>query len=131
MTLRTCILSCVLALSVLATGCMGSNPNQGAETPAAVQGSCETAYAYAPGGYIINIVSGDAVILDPTSNDFYLFCTPNEARKHLAKRIEERALPAGDWRIYKVYGTWNELVTEISPGTFLLNVPAPLVDWVD
>lgn len=131
MTARMCILSCVFALSLLSFGCVGSGTNQGGDTPPTAQGNCEAAYAYAPGAYIINIVSGDAVILDPTSNDFYLFCTPAEARKHLDKRIAEKALPPGDWKVYRVYGTWDELVTEISPGNFLLNVPAPIVDWVD
>lgn len=131
MTARAWILSCVFALSLMTAGCFGSTATQGGDTPAIAQGACEAAYAYAPGAYIINIVSGDAVILDPTSNDFYLFCTPADARKHLAKRIQEKALPDGDWKIYRVHGTWDELVTEISPGNFLLNVPAPLVDWVD
>lgn len=130
MTLRTYAFACLLVVMLLATGCAGSNTQSGSDMPAATE-QCDATYAYAPGAYIINIVSGDAVILDPLSNDFYVFCTPETAQKHLEKRIANQELPQGDWKVYRVYGTWNDLATEIGPNDYLLNVPAPIVDWVN
>lgn len=130
MILRTCVFPCLLAVMLLATGCAGSNTQGSAEAPVDAA-KCDATYAYAPAAYIINIVSGDAVILDPMSNDFYVFCTPESAQKNLEKRIAKRELPQGDWKIYRVYGTWMELATEIAPNEYLLNVPAPIVDWVN
>lgn len=129
MTLRTCVFPCLLAVMLLSAGCAGSN-TQSTAAPVDIT-KCDATYAYAPGAYIINIVSGDAVILDPMSNDFYVFCTPETAQKHLEKRVADKELPQGDWKIYRVYGTWMELATEIAPNEYLLNVPAPIVDWVN
>lgn len=131
MTVRNCAFFCLLAFILLSAGCVASSPNQGVDAGMPASGQCDAAYAYAPGAYVINIVSGDAVILDPMSNDFFLFCTPEAAQKHLDKRVAEKNLPQGDWKIYRVYGTWNELASEVAPNTYLLNVPAPLVDWVN
>ncbi|MEG2172304.1 MAG: DVU_2496 family lipoprotein [Desulfovibrionaceae bacterium] len=132
MTVRNSAFFCLLACIVLAAGCVASSPNQGADTATpAASDQCENIYAYAPGAYIVNIVSGDAVILDPSSNDFFLFCSPEAAQKHLNKRIADRELPPGDWKVYHVFGKWEEIASEIGPNAYLLNVPAPIVDWVN
>lgn len=132
MVIRNLVLSCLLVLLTMTAGCSAGSPNQkGAGSAASANADCTEAYAYAPGAYIINIVSGDAVILDPLSNDFLLYCTPAAARKGLEKRIADRELPPGDWKVYRVYGQWNELVTEVAPDVYMLNKPAPIVDWVN
>lgn len=132
MTLRSCAYFCLLAFVMLTAACAASGPNQGTSNDStAASGPCDATYAYAPGAYIINIVSGDAVILDPLRNDFYVFCTPEAAKKHVEKRVANRELPPGDWKVYRVYGTWNDLATEIGPNSYLLNIPAPIIDWVN
>ena len=131
MLLRCFALFCLTAVLSL-TGCAGGSADGGAVPSASGEPSeCTEAYAFAPAAYVIHIVSGDAVILDPLSNDFPLFCDAQSAAKGLESGLAEGRLPAGDWKVYRVYGEWSDLATEISPGVFLLNKPAPIVDWVN
>lgn len=122
----------LLILLALTAGCMGGGTSSGGAAPSA-QGdvaNCTEAFTYAPAAYVIHIVSGDAVILDPLANDFQLFCDPDSANKGLQKALAAGAVPQGDWKIYRVYGQWTEITTEAAPGVYLLNIPVPLVDWV-
>lgn len=132
MFLRRFAQLCLMAVLCFAAGCAGGAADGGSVPSASGDpAKCTEAYAFAPAAYVIHIVSGDAVILDPLSNDFQLFCDAQSAAKGLEKEIGEGRLPAGDWKVYRVYGEWSDLATEVSPGVFLLNKPAPIVDWVN
>lgn len=123
----------LLMVMALGAGCVGGGTSSGGVVPS-VQGDvtqCTEAFTYAPAAYVIHIASGDAVILDPVSNDFQLFCDTTSATKGLQNALTQGAIPEGDWKIYRVYGQWSDIATEAEPGVFLLNRPAPLVDWVN
>lgn len=122
----------LLAVLSFGAGCAGGSADGGSPSPTSTDpAQCTEAYAFAPAAYVIHIVSGDAVILDPLSNDFQLFCDAQSAAKGLEQELAAGRLPSGDWKVYRVYGEWSDLATEVSPGVFLLNKPAPIVDWVN
>ena len=84
----------------------------------------------APGNYIIDIAGGSVVVLDPAVQDFPLFCSPEEARTGLKTAMDNGSLPAGDWRIYRLNGTLQEIGQQPEPGHYSLARMARLVDWV-
>lgn len=129
---RMLLLTLLLVAVAASTGCVGGGTSSGGAVPSAKGdvSQCTEAYTFAPAAYIIHIVSGDAVILDPLANDFQLFCDPESAAKGMEKAQLTGAVAAGDWKVYRVYGQWSEITTEVEPGVYLLNRPAPLVDWV-
>ena len=80
----------------------------------------------------INIASGQMVALDPTANDFPLFCEPEAAKAAMQKQLENGTLPADiEWKVYRVYGSWADLATPHEDGVYLLNKPSQLIDWVE
>lgn len=108
---------------------------QGGKSPA-LQGDvsqCEDVYVYAPAVYVIPIASGQMVALDPLANDFPIFCTPAAAQAALAQEIAAKKLPGAldEWKVYRVYGSWEDLSTPRSAGGYLLSKPAELIDWVN
>ena len=44
--------------------------------------------------------------------------------------MDNGALPAGDWRIYRLNGTLQEIGQQPEPGYYSLARMARLVDWV-
>ena len=118
-------LLCLLWLA-LAAGCTARPATPAQPAP------CEEAFTFAPASYVIDVILGEAVILDPVAHDFQLFCTPGEAMDKVATlKRNGRLTEEGEWRAYKVYGTLAEVGTEVEPGVYMLNRPAPLVDWAD
>lgn len=125
------ILGCVLLAAGLA-GCTGAGKSPLKPTLRGDVSGCEDIYVYAPALYIIHIASGQMVALDPTANDFPLFCEPDAAKAAVKAQLESGALPADiDWKVYRVYGSWQDLASPREDGTYLLNKPAQLIDWVD
>lgn len=90
---------------------------------------CASLYTYAPGNYIVDIASGEDVILDPAVQDFELFCTPKEAYTALERELSEKRLEKGDWVIYRVEGTPEEVATRSDMGKLILDRMAALIDW--
>ena len=129
------ILGCALLLtSSLSAGCGIMGGADGGSPVAASSGDvsqCTEAYALAPAAYVIHIVSGDAVILDPLAADFPLFCDVPAATAAMQKAQAAGQLPRGEWKVYRVYGEWSEIAAETEPGQFRLIKAAPLVDWVN
>lgn len=89
---------------------------------------CSSLYVYAPGNYIVDMASGSEVVLDPAMQDFQLFCSPAEARRGLEQEISLGRLPAGDWRIYRLDGAFED-IAEIQGGKYVLTRMASLADW--
>ena len=52
------------------------------------------------------------------------------ALPHSATAMDNGALPAGDWRIYRLNGTLQEIGQQPEPGHYSLARMARLVDWV-
>lgn len=124
-SLRMCLWMLLAAFP--GAGCVGGRTS--VPPPDAVP--CVDAYAYAPSSYVINIVGGDTVLLDPMDTDFHLYCDAVGAQEGLRKAVAEGRAPQGDWKIFRVHGIMHEIGTEIEPGVFLLTKTAPLADWVD
>lgn len=126
---RICV-SVLLCVAALGAGCASESADVAASSSRGDVSQCTEIYSFAPAAYVIHIVSGDAVILDPSANDFQIFCDVESAKSALEKAQMTGRIPAGDWKIYRVYGEWADMAVESAPGVYLLNKPAPLVDWV-
>ena len=114
--------------TALITACSKTQPVPSASKQ--VMPDCQSVYVYAPGNFIIDIAGGSTVVLDPAVHDFPLFCTPGEARTALDNEIALGRLQGGDWRIYLVEGTFQDLAYPLEEGGYGLKRMAPIVDWV-
>lgn len=119
----------LLPLTLLSAGCASSQPKAQQPFAKEAQTPCPFGYVYAPGNYIIDIASGAEVILDPLARDFALFCSPGEARAALNEEIRNGREEGGDWRIYRVGGSFEDLAQNTGQGQFQLKRMAPIVDW--
>lgn len=127
---RACV-SVLLCVAALGAGCAGESADVTSSAARGDMSQCTEIYSYAPAAYVIHVVSGDAVILDPSANDFQIFCDVESAKAGLEKAQMVGRIPPGDWKVYRVYGEWSDMAVESAPGVYLLNKPAPLVDWVN
>ena len=87
---------------------------------------CDHMYVLLPDNYMIDLAAGAKVLLDPSSQEFALFCSAMKAQKAL-----EQAGPDGNWRVYGVDGDFNEIVRELGAERYILRRPARVTDWVE
>lgn len=87
---------------------------------------CEAVYVILPGNFIIDLAGGSKVILNPSVQDFALFCTPQDA----AEALKESRIP-GDWRIYRMDGTLAQIGKPHESGGYTLAHPAEVTDWLE
>lgn len=122
-------LFCAALLGLSLFACVKTQP-QPETVPAPQAQPCPFVYTYAPGNYIVDIASGSEVILDPGVQEFDLFCSPGDARAAVneAKRLGE--LPEGDWRIYRLEGSMEEIGQRQRNNQYTLSRLAQIVDWV-
>ncbi|MDR1777350.1 MAG: SON protein [Desulfovibrio sp.] len=113
-----------LIVALLAS-CAGKAPLPAQETP-----HCQDVYVFAPGNYIVDIASGAEVVLDPGVQEFPLFCSPREARKYVDREMAAGRVPEGDWRVYRLDGTFDDLAQMGDNGSYSLSRLALAVDWV-
>lgn len=121
-------LGSLLLLPLMACARTEPVPAPGAPDPPAEP--CPFVYVYAPGNYIIDIASGAEVVLDPGVRDFELFCSPGEARTAITAAVDKGTLPEGDWRIYRLDGSLDDLAHKLPHRRYQLNRMAQVVDWV-
>ena len=132
-TLAATALGAALAGSLFLAGCGGGHqvlPLQAQVPPE----ECGTLYVVAPGNFIIDLAGGADVILDPGVHAFPLFCAPETAARAQAEAVDAGRLPPGDWRVYRLDGTFADLVQPAEPGAaspYALARRARLADWVD
>lgn len=125
---RSSILTPVLLGALLMLGgCAATGPST---APLPPDRDCQEVYTVAPGNYIIDIAGGSMVVLDPAVQDFPLFCSPEEARTGLKTALDNGALPKGDWRVYRLNGSLQEIGQQHAPDQYSLARMARLVDWV-
>ncbi len=130
------LLLSVLALSMIFAGCgmFGSDEESPSKPkdprPVASNEDCTEAYTFAPASFIIDIASGQPVVLDPLVGDFPVYCQVAGAQRGLQIALEDKMIPEGDWKIYRFAGEWQNLASEVKPGFFLLKTRARLIDWV-
>ena len=121
------LLVTLLALPLLACVKAGPTPEPEQEFPVE---PCPFVYVFAPGNYIVDIASGAQVVLDPGVQEFELFCSPGAARSAINQGMEKGALPEGDWRIYRLDGTLEDLAQKSPHRRYTLKRMAQVVDWV-
>ena len=124
-----------LAAGLALAACAGSGPAdpQPAQPPVPPE-ACATLQVVAPGHFIIDLASGADVVLDPSVREFPLFCGPDTAAMALEAALASGRLPAGDWRVYRLDGGFDDLVQAAEPGgpsPYALARQARLADWVD
>lgn len=91
---------------------------------------CNSVYTYAPGNFIVDVSAGSEVALDPVVQEFPIFCSPAAARQGLNKAVSDGKIPGGDWKIYRLQGTYNEIGKAVGPGRYILGRPTLMADWV-
>ncbi len=129
------LLLSILMLSMIFAGCGMFGSDEEAPTkpkdprPAANAGDCTEAYTFAPANFIIDIASGQPVVLDPLVGDFPVYCHAEGAQRGLQIALEDKMIPEGDWKIYRFAGHWSELASEVKPGFYLLKTRGRLIDW--
>lgn len=87
---------------------------------------CHEAYVILPANYIIDITAGSRVYVNPSVQEFALFCTPQAARE-----AYQAANPEGDWRIYRLEGEFADLAKPHGKHEYALAESAAVVDWVE
>ena len=126
-------LGTALAGSLFLAGCGGGRQFLPLEAQVPPE-ECGTLYVVAPGNFIIDLAGGADVILDPAVHAFPLFCTPETAARARAEAVDAGRLPPGDWRVYRLDGTFADLVQPAEPGAgspYALARRARLADWVE
>ena len=121
-------LVCIALLGLALVACTKAQPAQDA-APAPVD-PCPLVYTYAPGNYIVDIASGSEVILDPGVQEFDLFCSPGEARAAVNEAVRLGVLTEGDWRIYRLEGSMEEIGQRQRNNQHTLTRMTQIVDWV-
>ena len=121
---------CALLLASLSACAVERQSERSPLPPSVPTVSCQTAWVYAPGNYIIDIAAGADVLLNPEVQDFPLFCTPEEALVALGREIDAGRLPRGDWRAYKLEGTFSDIAERDGTGQVILARMTRLQDWL-
>ena len=121
-------LVCIALLGLALVACTKAQSTQNA-APAPVD-PCPLVYTYAPGNYIVDIASGAEVLLDPGVQEFDLFCTPAEARAAVNEALRQGILNEGDWRIYRVEGSMEEIGQRLGKSQHTLARMTQIMDWV-
>ena len=122
-------LVCTALLGLALVACTKAQTAQNA-APAAPVEPCPFVYTYAPGNYIVDIASGSEVILDPGVQEFDLFCSPGDARAAVNEAVRLGVLTEGDWRIYRVEGSMEEIGQRVRNKQHTLTRMTQIVDWV-
>ena len=122
----------LICTALLGLALVACNRTQSAQepAPAAHVEPCPFVYTYAPGNYIVDIASGSEVILDPGVQEFDLFCSPGEARAAVNEAVHLGVLPQGDWRIYRLDGSMEEIGQRQRANQHTLSRMTQIVDWV-
>ena len=122
-------LVCIALLGLALVACTKAKTAQNA-APAAQVEPCPFVYTYAPGNYIVDIASGSEVLLDPGVQEFDLFCSPGAARAAVNEALRLGILTEGDWRIYRVEGSMEEIGQRQGNNQHTLARMTQIVDWV-
>lgn len=132
-TKATALLAAALLLATLVPGCAGKDGGSeeaAATPPARPQVPCDEVFVYAPGNFVVDLAAGSVVSLDPSVATFPVFCSAADARAAVDRKVSKGELPAGNWRIYRLKGTFSEIGTATGPEEFRLARRADMADWV-
>ena len=85
---------------------------------------CDNLYVILPDNYVIDLAAGAKVLLDPSAQEFALFCSAMKAQR----AINEAGVQ-GNWRVYGLDGDFDEIVRELGAERYILRRPAQVRDW--
>lgn len=91
---------------------------------------CPVLYVLAPANYIIELAADSRVILDPAWHEFVLYCSSAAARKAQDEMVKLGAVRPGEWRVFILEGSYEELA-KIENGCMILASPARLQTWLE
>ena len=115
----------ILIVSLCLAACSTSTPK---DTNLTAPKDCATVWIYAPDSLILELSSGNQVLIDPAVHDFPIFCSKEEAKNALDKLIQDKKYPAKGWAYYKLAGQWTNLA-KVQGEQILLKDVTSLVDW--
>lgn len=92
--------------------------------------NCPNLHVLAPANYIIELAADANVILDPAWHEFALYCSPDKAGSALDKMVKSGAVRKGDWSVYILEGSYEDLV-KMENGRMNLAGPARLKTWLE
>lgn len=95
-----------------------------------VSKNCPNLYVLAPANCIIELAADSNVILDPGWHDFVLYCSPDKAGNALDKMVKSGTAHKGDWSVYMLDETSEDLV-KMENGRMILASPARLKTWLE
>ena len=125
-----CLLACIL---LSACGRNNMRPTD-ASLPSGsgnAEENCPGVFLFGPSRYVISLVAGEPVMLDPAKYPVPVYCTAAQAREAAKAALESGRAPASmDLQIYILEGEWRETAVK-SGDRYLLRRPAVIVDFVD
>lgn len=93
---------------------------------------CENVYVILPANYIIDLTAGSEIYLNPSRQEFQIFCRQDHAKKALELAKKEGRIPKNsDWRLYILEGPMAELGKYCHEGEICLDSIAKVTDWVE
>lgn len=120
----------IILFAALVTACGKSAAPDGAVFVAPED--CENVYVILPANYIIDLTAGSEIYLNPSRQEFQIFCKQDHAKNalELAKK-EERIPKNSDWRLYTLEGSMAELGKYCHEGEICLDAIVKVSDWVE
>ena len=123
----------LLACSLLLGACASSQPQSPA--PLATENrateKCPGIYMFASSRYLINLVTTEEIVIDPTRSSIPVYCTPAQARQALKAARDSGKAPASmELRVYLLEGEWRDMVRK-DGDKYFLHKAAILLEAVD
>lgn len=94
--------------------------------------SCEQVYVILPGNFVIDVAAGSKVMLNPSVQEFILYCSVKDAREALAHAKKDgQVLSENDWRIYRLEESFEQIGKFCHGKDICLSDIATVVDWLE
>jgi hypothetical protein len=86
---------------------------------------------FASSRYIVNLVAGEPVLIDPKRHPIPVYCTPEQAHKALREARDSGKAPASmELQVYRLDGAWRDMVRK-DGGQHFLYRPTILLEAVE
>lgn len=120
----------VVVLLLFTAAC--SRPTEDGTAGLVSRTNCPSPLVVLPDNYIVELAAGEIVELNPSRQQFALFCTVDEAREAMESDLEAGRIEGkGRWRIYSLNGDYEQLARPCGEGQACLGSPATLLEWVE
>ena len=120
-----CLVLCTLFLSACGSKDTGE---QNPTLPKAATENCDGVFIFASSRYIINIVAGESIHLDPARYPIPVYCTAEQAGNAAEAALRSGEAPAAmTLRVYRLDGDWQSLARKEGERYYLAQ-PSVLID---